>query len=97
MTYPLTHAGPVISQGLQYNFVEQTDYSPAVPIAVTANNFLFKGTASGMVAVLDSKYKYCPAIQIGTSQYRADPTFLIVKHYQGKIMSFGVLRGVLCY
>lgn len=65
--YPLIHTGPDLSQGREYDFHEPTKYSPAVPIAVTANDFLFKGTASGAVPVLNSERGYGPPLLISES------------------------------
>ncbi|KAG8698616.1 hypothetical protein FRC08_005803 [Ceratobasidium sp. 394] len=54
VTYTLGPGGPVVHEQREFPFHERTEYRPIVPIALTSNNLIFKGTASGEVPILDS-------------------------------------------
>ncbi|KAF8594995.1 hypothetical protein BDV93DRAFT_515350 [Ceratobasidium sp. AG-I] len=76
MIYPLTDSGPVVSRGAEYSLRERSGYSPAVPIALTANNILLKGTATGEVWVLSSERKRLKSLSVSSNHIiRALGTF----------------------
>ncbi|KAG8735821.1 hypothetical protein FRC10_010108, partial [Ceratobasidium sp. 414] len=65
VTYPLGPGGPLLHEQREFPFHEQTDYSPIVPIALTSNNLIFKGTASGDIPILDSTNGPMAPIHLG--------------------------------
>ncbi|KAG9076179.1 hypothetical protein FRC06_009654, partial [Ceratobasidium sp. 370] len=68
VTYPLGPDGPVLLDQREFPFREQTEYSPIVPIALTSNNLIFKGTASRDVPVLDSTNGPMAPIHLGAKR-----------------------------
>ncbi|KAG9097332.1 hypothetical protein FS749_006574, partial [Ceratobasidium sp. UAMH 11750] len=68
VTYALGPSGPVLHEQQEFPFHEQTDYSPIVPIALTSNNLIFKGTASGDIPILDSTNGPMAPIHLGAKR-----------------------------
>ncbi|KAB5587471.1 hypothetical protein CTheo_9091 [Ceratobasidium theobromae] len=65
VTYELGPNGPVLGKRQEFPIYEQTTYRPILPIALTKNNLILKGTASGDVPVLDSKLGQVGPIKLG--------------------------------
>ncbi|KAG9079399.1 hypothetical protein FS749_008555 [Ceratobasidium sp. UAMH 11750] len=69
VTYTLSVDGPVPGSKVEVKYEESTDYRPIVPVALTSNNLVLKGTVSdGMISILDTRTGTTSSLKHGQRQ-----------------------------
>ncbi|KAG8704968.1 hypothetical protein FRC08_001918 [Ceratobasidium sp. 394] len=69
VTYTLSVDGPVLGSKVEVKYEEGTDYRPIVPVALTPNNLVLKGTVSdGIISILDTRTGTTSSLKHGQRQ-----------------------------
>ncbi|KAG8681394.1 hypothetical protein FRC08_015668, partial [Ceratobasidium sp. 394] len=67
VTYALSADGPILESKAEVGLNEDTKFRPIVPIAVTSNNLVMKGTASeGVIPIFDLRSSVTASLEHGT-------------------------------